>query len=201
MPKTINSECAPAANHWLGPYKTGDEALDAARRAVAECIGADPDVWPEHKNAPLAIAAVVAIRQSAYTAAEAVQPEPADTLDADVEKSWHRLCLENCRLYAARHRKEEWAKTILRFCEEAGVNGSPLRAALNTARNDELKAAQEADELRAALAAETRRWEEAMRLTWQMVDPLKPAGSPGSYARGQDSGIVAALTTLRANLK
>jgi len=33
------------------------------------------------------------------------------------------------------------------------------------------------------------------------VDPLKPAGTPGSYARGQDSGIVAALTTLRANLK
>lgn len=54
---------------------------------------------------------------------------------------------------------------------------------------------------RRALAAETRRWEEAMRLTWQMVDPLKPAGTPGSYARGQDSGIVAALTTLRANLK
>lgn len=34
-----------------------------------------------------------------------------------------------------------------------------------------------------------------------MVDPLSPAGQPGSYARGQDSGIVAALTTLRANLK
>ena len=32
-------------------------------------------------------------------------------------------------------------------------------------------------------------------------DPLKPAGQPGSYWRGQDAGIVAALTTLRANLK
>jgi hypothetical protein len=40
-----------------------------------------------------------------------------------------------------------------------------------------------------------------MRQTWQMVDPLKPAGTPGSYARGQDTGIVAALTTLRENLK
>jgi hypothetical protein len=37
--------------------------------------------------------------------------------------------LEECRLYAARHRKEEWAQTILRFCGEAGVTGSPLRAA------------------------------------------------------------------------
>ena len=59
----------------------------------------------------------------------------------------------------------------------------------------------EAALLRAALDAETARWEEALRLTWQMVDPLKPAGEPGSYWRGQDAGIVAALTTLRANLK
>ena len=64
-----------------------------------------------------------------------------------------------------------------------------------------MKAETEAALLRAALDAETARWEEAMRLTWQMVDPFKPAGTPGSYARGQDSGIVAALTTLRANLK
>lgn len=64
-----------------------------------------------------------------------------------------------------------------------------------------MKAETEAALLRAALDAETKRWEEALRLTWQMVDPFKPAGSPGSYARGQDSGIVAALTTLRANLK
>lgn len=64
-----------------------------------------------------------------------------------------------------------------------------------------VKAETEAALLRAALDAETARWEEAMRLTWQMVDPFKPAGTPGSYARGQDSGIVAALTTLRANLK
>ena len=51
-----------------------------------------------------------------------------------------------------------------------------------------------------AALAEQRRWEEALRKTWQMVDPLNPAGSPGSYARGQDSGIVAALNTLRENL-
>mgnify|MGYP001165606426 CR=1 FL=1 len=44
-------------------------------------------------------------------------------------------------------------------------------------------------------------YEKAIRQTWQMVDPLKPAGAPGSYARGRDDGIAAALTTLRANLK
>ena len=31
--------------------------------------------------------------------------------------------------------------------------------------------------------------------------PLGECCTPGSYARGQDSGIVAALTALRANLK
>lgn len=36
--------------------------------------------------------------------------------------------LENCRLLAARHRTEGWAKHILRFCEETGIKGSPLRS-------------------------------------------------------------------------
>jgi hypothetical protein len=35
--------------------------------------------------------------------------------------------LENCRLYASKKPKEEWARNILRFCADAGVTGSPLR--------------------------------------------------------------------------
>lgn len=35
--------------------------------------------------------------------------------------------LENCRLYAAKRPKEEWARNILRFCADAGIGGSPLR--------------------------------------------------------------------------
>ena len=35
--------------------------------------------------------------------------------------------LENCRLLAARHRKEEWARHIMRFCKDAGLSGSPIR--------------------------------------------------------------------------
>ena len=42
-------------------------------------------------------------------------------------------------------------------------------------------------------------FEAAMKQTWQMVDPLKPPGTPGSYARGHHQGVVDALTTLRAN--
>jgi hypothetical protein len=37
------------------------------------------------------------------------------------------LGLENCRLFAARHRKEDWALLILGFCAEAGVVGSMTR--------------------------------------------------------------------------
>lgn len=52
----------------------------------------------------------------------------------------------------------------------------------------------------AGMTANEAQWERAMRLAWKMVDPLQPAGQPGSYARGQDSGIVAALKTVRENL-
>ena len=38
-----------------------------------------------------------------------------------------KQALENCRLLAAKHRNEEWAKHILRFCEEAGVRPTALR--------------------------------------------------------------------------
>jgi len=35
--------------------------------------------------------------------------------------------LENCRLFAARNRKEDWALLILIFCAESGVVGSVTR--------------------------------------------------------------------------
>lgn len=48
--------------------------------------------------------------------------------------------------------------------------------------------------------AERERWERALKQTWQAIDPLKPAGQPGSYARGYDNGFAAALAVLRGNL-
>lgn len=48
---------------------------------------------------------------------------------------------------------------------------------------------------------EAQRWEKAMHQTWQVVNPLNPAGQPGSYARGYDHGFAAALEVLRGNLK
>lgn len=49
------------AAKWIGPYSTAADALDGLRRAVAEEIGEDPETWPAHGNAPLAIAATVAL--------------------------------------------------------------------------------------------------------------------------------------------
>ena len=43
----------------------------------------------------------------------------------DLQKA--QFALENCRLFAARHRKEDWAVLILGFCAEAGVVGSVTR--------------------------------------------------------------------------
>lgn len=53
---------------------------------------------------------------------------------------------------------------------------------------------------RDATVAERERWERALKQTWQAIDPLKPAGQPGSYARGYDNGFAAALEVLRGNL-
>ena len=47
----------------------------------------------------------------------------------EIEKQCDELlaALENCRLLAARHRKEDWALLILGFCAEGGVVGSITR--------------------------------------------------------------------------
>lgn len=46
-------------------------------------------------------------------------------METEIEKL--RAGLENCRLLAARHRKEDWALLILGFCAEVGVVGSVTR--------------------------------------------------------------------------
>lgn len=38
-----------------------------------------------------------------------------------------RKSLENCRLLASRHAKEDWAQHILRFCKDADIVSSTLR--------------------------------------------------------------------------
>ena len=67
---------------------------------------------------------------SELTAAESALAEAraeAERLREDA--AWQRFCWKNVRLLAARHRKEEWAQHMLRFCDDAGVKASPLRDA------------------------------------------------------------------------
>ena len=46
-------------------------------------------------------------------------------METEIEKL--RNGLENCRLFAARNRNEDWALLILGFCAESGVVGSVTR--------------------------------------------------------------------------
>jgi hypothetical protein len=57
----------------------------------------------------------------------ALAEQERDTLAELNHAQW--LALENVRLLAARHRREEWAQHMLRFCDEAGVAARTLRAA------------------------------------------------------------------------
>lgn len=52
-----------------------------------------------------------------------------------------------------------------------------------------------------AVRNERERWETALSMTWKAVDPLRPPGDPGSYARGSHNGYCAALETVRRNLR
>ncbi|WP_254616614.1 hypothetical protein [Burkholderia metallica] len=64
IPAEAASAPADERAAWIGPHRNGWEALNETRKAVAEVIGADPETWPDHGNAPLAIAAAIALRQS-----------------------------------------------------------------------------------------------------------------------------------------
>jgi hypothetical protein len=51
--------------------------------------------------------------------------EEIERLQAEVSRL--TMGLENCRLLAARHRKDPWALLVLGFCAEAGISGSITR--------------------------------------------------------------------------
>ena len=52
---------------------------------------------------------------------------PDQSAEVEAENARLRFALENCRLLAARYRKEDWALLILGFCAEAGIVGSVTR--------------------------------------------------------------------------
>ena len=90
-------------------------------------------------------AATIVAPSSVPAAAPGLEPKPATTqTQMSHPASADRIlnALENCRLMAARHRDQGWARHILRFCAEVGVGGSPLRKAAAAARPGEIMAIQ-----------------------------------------------------------
>ena len=64
-------------------------------------------------------------------------PDVPDITPEQVVEMWNRredMALRNCQMLAARNRNEEWAKHILRFCSDAGIKSTPLRAIESAAR-------------------------------------------------------------------
>jgi len=74
-------------------------------------------VCKEVKGSGETLLILVRQRDAALTRAEAAEAEVARL----------RTAMEDCRLLAAKHRHEEWAVHVLRFCTKAGVLSSPLR--------------------------------------------------------------------------
>lgn len=62
---------SPLAREELDRLRAENAGLrssaDELRRAVADLFGADPETWPDHGNAPLAIAASLALAQNSAT--------------------------------------------------------------------------------------------------------------------------------------
>lgn len=83
--------------------KERDEArasADELRRAIADLIGADPETWPDHGNAPLAIAASFALEQNRAEQAEAREAALREALAAETER-----CAQVALSYWEYHKK------------------------------------------------------------------------------------------------
>jgi hypothetical protein len=99
------------------------EALAAYRALPAAPAQAKPHDWPADAKWPIELGPEAPRTREGewYLGAPAQAPAQAEC-DAIAELNHAQwLALENVRLLAARHRKEEWAQHMLRFCEEAGV--------------------------------------------------------------------------------
>lgn len=62
-----------------------------------------------------------------HSLANDIEHERQRVAELEKERDELHYALENCRLFAARNRKESWALLILGFLAEAGVVGSITR--------------------------------------------------------------------------
>jgi len=85
--------------------KERDEArasADELRRAIADLIGADPETWPDHGNAPLAIAASFALEQN--------RAEQAEAREAALQAALDAVMFEYCPESMTKEQVDRWCK-------------------------------------------------------------------------------------------
>lgn len=112
---------------------TAEAAIAAAQRDAARSQVAALTQQLATAQARIEEQAAQAGQHQAKLAAAAAQEEMLVEENASLVKAGNAL--ENCRLYAARHKSsssgklqdEDWTAAILRFCEEGGATGSALR--------------------------------------------------------------------------
>lgn len=105
------------------------EPTEQAEAQATEETGVQAEQVEETEKAPEVTDVVeVTPQQLADKAVEVALKATDAMIDAKMDEAKLRNALENCRVYASKKPKEEWARTILRFCTEAGVTGSILRS-------------------------------------------------------------------------
>lgn len=85
------------------------------------------------------------------------------------------------------------------YCEALRVDAGVHKAGMASATADDALMAAIRAYAAAEVQKERKRWEKALAQAGRMVDPLNPAGTPGSYARGFDVGVETTLRTVREN--
>ena len=99
----------------MTPKKNDEKSIDKLKRELNQA-------WKDIETLP--ITEIAARNASVF---EYCQHWEGRATKAETELEKLRHGLENCRLFAARNRKESWALLILGFCAEAGVVGSVTR--------------------------------------------------------------------------
>ena len=117
--------------HYIAKYGEAKAIADAdtvaaQNNADLDALQADRDEWKARAEFSYRQRDELEREIERKMSAAAFVLKERDAMQADNARL--REALENCRLLAARHRKEEWAGHVLRLCESAGVAATALRS-------------------------------------------------------------------------
>lgn len=118
----------------VGPGRTVDDAMTdeldkwyELHRVIAEEIGSTPDIWPDHRNAPLAIAATFMLVKG--------RAEQAEAALAEAREDAERLTWLEHHLHSADFHYGDPPTSVITFAWPPQIPiGVNLRAAIDAAR-------------------------------------------------------------------